>query len=240
MNIDAFNIAYNKLIDEINESYISSESDSEPITDGIADTQIYFNSKYRILWILKEAYDGENCTGGGWDLPKDLFLQNNLYEKIKNIPALQVITYVSYGLLNGFLLWKDMDFLRDDPDMVSVLKQIAYINISKLPGHTISDNSKIREIYSKHKTLLLRQIELLSPNIIIGGSTLDLFIDDLNIDRNKLNSENTFRYYLSDGKIFIFALHPSQWTQITRAEYVNTIIKIVQSNNQSISSMASI
>jgi hypothetical protein len=66
--------------------------------------------------------------------------------------------------------------------MAKIVRNIAAINVKKLPGFTSTyDYQSICEAYFNHKDILLKQIMTYNPDIIIGGSTLQLFFDDLGI-----------------------------------------------------------
>lgn len=64
-----------------------------------------------------------------------------------------------------------MDYIEDKPEMIKVLKQIAYINISKMPNLTNSKDSEIAKFYEIWKEILFTQIKTYSPDIIIFGNT---------------------------------------------------------------------
>ena len=149
----------------------------EPVTDGVTDIDEYLKSSPRIMWVLKEPWDdidenGIPC-GGGWDM-SELFEKDDAWKN----RSWQPIIYVSYGIINR-CLWKDMDWIRDDTSMAEVLKKIAYINVSKMPGYTQSDSEKIWWAYTNWRDILLEQIKMYKPQIIIFGYTFELFKNDL-------------------------------------------------------------
>ena len=204
----------------------------EPLYDGIVDIDTYLTSKYRILWILKEPYDNDdpNSTeGGGWHLCKDFLAKDGFYYKMGDSwRTWQPVVYVSYGILNKFAKFDDMPWLRDDPEMANIIRNVAVINVKKIPGGKRTyDYSIIRDSYNRHKDILHEQIKLYNPHIIIGGATMDLFFQDLGISSEDIKSNNSVRYAVKDGKIYLAAYHPAQ-TTVKREIYVDDIITTVE------------
>ena len=207
----------------IEESYVDEIGKTTPIVDGIVDIKSYLKSKYKILWILKEPYDSD---GGGWHYCKDFLLLDNFYERIGgSFNTWHPIIYACYGILNDFMQYETMDWLRDEPWMADIVKQIAVINVNKLPGLSRTyDYGLISEAYNKNKNILLEQIRVYNPDIIIGGYTLNLFFDDLGIKRDNMPKHGSVDFAIKDGKLFIDAWHPAQTAKVGRKEYVNDII----------------
>ena len=206
------------------ENYHTDNENSLPITDGIVNIKNYLKAKYKILWILKEPYDEDDGTGGGWSLCRDFLATTDFYKRIgRSRKTWHPIIYVSYGILNGFLRYSDMDSIRNDPRMVNVIKDIAVINIKKNPGFTrVYNYSNIWNAYQKNKEILLLQLKTYKPDIIIGGSTLHYFLEDLGV-----SVSTGFPYFIKDAKIFINAYHPAQ-TQTRTEVYVDSIIDLAE------------
>jgi hypothetical protein len=205
-----------------------SEEEREPIYDGPVNAMRYLKSPIKIVWLLKEAYDDIDGKGGGWNYSV-LLDKENLYEDFFRPHASRAtwhpIVYVSYGILNNFRLWNDMDYIRDNPhELTSVIRDIAIVNVQKLPARnvTYTDSRDITKAFENHKHLLKRQLEILNPDIIIGASTLHLFKDIFDIN-DGANHKESITYYFKDKKLFIDAYHPAQ-TIISRQVYVNDII----------------
>lgn len=221
-----------ELHQEIQNRVEEPENERYFMPDGAINLEKYFNSKIRVMWILKEAYDDD---GGGWSMNQVFDSETNIFESIfeKN-PNLKKtwfpIIYTSYGILNNFIKWRDMDFIEDDVSMCDILKEIAVINTQKLPSKkgTFTDYKDLGEAVSKYGDILQKQIKLLDPHILIFAKTLYLYQDMLNLDEN-YRTEDSFNYYLKDNKIYINAYHPSQFT-IKREEYVNRIINISENS----------
>ena len=146
---------------------------------------------------------------------------------LKNqIFILAILAVIILGSCAGSKNIISTQFLKDE-----ALKSIAYINVKKLPGHKSSYYKTIHNAYDKHKDILLKQIEYINPDIIIGGSTLGLFINDLGLSRKDIVNHRGLNYFLKDNKIFIEAYHPAQRpssTGVTPQMYCDSIITAVQ------------
>jgi len=227
-------------VDEINkliEEKIKSKDNPNifPITDGIIDINKYYNAKYKILWILKEPYDGFDDdgmpSGGDWDLCDVIRKKQTIYDFIGGRRTFKPMIYTSWSILNDFCLWDYMDNVEDNPTMLEAFKSIAYINIKKLPGYTSSSSSVIKNAYQLYKDILLKQIDYYNPDIVIGGSTLDYFFNDLGFKGEEMQKHESVYYIVKDNKIFIKAYHPSQrssTTEVTQEKYCDDIITTIK------------
>lgn len=211
-----------------------SSKDLLPIVDGVCDITQFLNNEYKVMWILKEPYDDwdedEDGTlkpyGGGWSLVKDGFCSPNVLK----VKSWQPIIYSMYGLFNG-LHYNKMDWIRDDPEMADVMKCIAYINISKIPALTSSENVIIRRLYKVWRNILYKQIDLYSPEFIIFGGTYQFFEDDMKangailIRRVFCEEDNFINVYKLGNTFLLSAYHPAAFK--TRLCYVDSIIDTI-------------
>ncbi|MCW3091747.1 MAG: hypothetical protein JWP81_2816 [Ferruginibacter sp.] len=235
MNIQELTNKCTELDKLINSTIISDIEDTFPILDGVFDPEKYLSAKYKILWILKEPYDEFDDDGvpfgGGWHL-KDVILPKQKFQEFTGgRKTFEPMIYASWGILNNFCLWDDMNDVSKDPTMLEALKSIAYINVKKLPGYKASYYKTINDAYAKHKDILLKQIEYINPDIIIGGATLGLFINDLGLSKKDNIRHKGLNYFIKENKIFIEAYHPAQRTSstgVTQQMYCNDIITAVQ------------
>jgi hypothetical protein len=218
-----------KIEELIHEKYVDESGNCYPIVDGIVNIEKYVESKFRILWILKEPYDDfekGSSKGGGWHYCENFLALPNFYDRVKGIPTWHTIIYTSYGILNDFQQYDQMPFIRNDKSMAEIIRSVAVINVQKLPGFTRTNDDRIWSAYQKHRDILLKQINTYDPDIIIGGNTLQHFFDDLGI-KDILKNKGSVKYATKNSKIFIHAYHPAQ-TQITRDKYVNDIINVTK------------
>ncbi|MGB4776142.1 MAG: hypothetical protein WBP45_13265 [Daejeonella sp.] len=229
--LEALDKKCKEIEDLIRKNYVDENNLCEPIIDGIVNIEKYIQSNFRILWILKEPYDDVEDglpSGGGWHLSKDFLEADGFYKRIgQSRSTWHPIIYTSYGILNDFIQYDSMDYIRDDENMAEIVRNVAFINVKKTPGLTRTyDNGVIWNAYSKHKHILLKQIETYNPDIIIGGSTMPMFFDDLEI-RDKQKNNGSVDFAIHNYRLFIHAYHPAQ-TKITRDKYVDDIINTVK------------
>lgn len=201
-----------------------SNDNLEPITDGVCSIDGYLKSNPKVMWILKEPYDDfedGQPVGGGWSITEHCFGKR---EDVWSQRTWQPIIYIMYGYLHG-MLWQDMDWIRDNKNMANVLKDIAYINISKTPGFPRSSWSKINQCYYLWKPILEKQLAVYSPNIIVCAGTFSHFSEDFIKQGIQLidTVEGVVDVYKLGTRIIIDAYHPLQ-TQINRGLYVDSII----------------
>jgi hypothetical protein len=221
-----------ELIEEyIYNFYDKSDKKSEPITDGIVNIEKYIGSKYKICWVLKEPYDEDDGTGGGWSLTRDVLAKEDFSQG--GSPTWQPMIYVTYSLLNNFIPYSEMDSINDDPEMSNILKHIAFININKMPAFHRSNDNDISKKYVSWRPLLHWQLKIYNPQIIIFGNTFQHFKKDLNIRDSEIKNRNYVDYVVRDKKIYAHAYHPAQ-TQISREDYVQGIINVVKMNVEKI------
>ncbi len=216
------------------EKITSQQEDLYPIRDGIIDVEKYLSAKYRVMWILKEPYEVDedgNPNGGGWDFKEVINSKETIGSFGKARRTFQNITYTVWSILNGFCQYKDIPSLDENPEMLNALKSIAFINVKKLPGTSTSVDYIIGYAYNDCKDILLKQISDYNPQIIIGGSTLHHFFNDLEILKEKMITHGSSDYVFKENRLFIDAFHPAQRTGITGVsdeQYCNHIIEIAK------------
>lgn len=204
-----------------------STSSLHPIYDGVNDISSYLGSSPKIMWVLKEPYDiisEGKASGGGWSI-------FDLYNRESVRPTLQVIAYTVYGYLNS-ILWPEMGSIRDNLEILDVLKQIAYINISKMPSKTVSNNDTIGRLYKIWEPVLHKQFLLYNPDVIIFGNTYDHF-EQYTVGHTLKpifqDTETGLKVYSYLNKLLLSAYHPRQ-RKMTREKYVNALISVLQSH----------
>jgi hypothetical protein len=122
-----------KQLQEVDEAFDSiREKDNRqdyPIYDGIVDIDRYLSVSPKILWILKEPYDGFDKNGkpcgGGYSITEDVFA---CAEKSGDKPPFAPIAYVTYSLFNNFLKYSEMDLVTEDP-------RIWEVGLTRFGGH---------------------------------------------------------------------------------------------------------
>jgi hypothetical protein len=180
-------------------------------------------SKHRILWILKEANDPD---GGGWSLIDFLATRINesegLFSYKRWSATFGLVIKVSYGLLNGFI---DYDKIENDLKKASeILDYIAIINIKKVPGGSRAYLPKIAEEINPQ--VILKQINEIKPDIVIGGNTLWILAkNNLFLESKDLSKESWGLF--KNKRLWVDAYHPNN-TKVTHKEYYSQIVKLAK------------
>ena len=218
---------------QITKSYKKYETDDRGlISDGIVNLREYYDSDLKIMWILKEPYDEGDNTGGWWSLTNAIGKEPNKFVLGGSRSTWQPIVYATYGIHNNVLNYSDMGYIRNNHEMMNILKKIAFINIQKMPAGTRTYYNNIQSAYKSNKEILLTQIKTYNPDIIIGGSVMYLFSGDLDFRKEKMGATDSNEYWIQNGKLFIAAYHPAQ-TTTTRDVYVDDLLFAVRKYKES-------
>jgi hypothetical protein len=209
-----------QLEEQMKSSLTEGEGDDMlyPIYDGPLSVEEYFNSKTKILWILKEPYgkdnNGEDNSYSSW---YSTWKYNEDYQ-FKN-PTWRTIANASYSILRN--TFHDNNSLKEE--IFNDLGRVAWINLQKVPRNdsSITNDSEIQLAYEKGKELILRQIEACDPDIIICGGTFKFIGDDLS--GTYQGTVGNSDYYGEGGKLVIQASHPAYWI-IPRDIYTNELV----------------
>lgn len=205
----------------------AEKSIHSPITDGVVDIDRYLASSPKILWILKEPYDdltGAAC--GGWSVTEDVLAAGKFGNKRPFAP----IAYVTYSVFNNFLKYTELNYVTNDPKVGESVKNIAYINVNKMPGKSASDPAAIAAYYQRNRKLINKQITTINPDIVIAGNILHLFYEDFGLTRQDLQSAGTAEFCERNGRLYINAYHPSYWA-CDEATYVNDLVAIIKEHS---------
>jgi len=225
-----FEARYAQLMIEMNECLNEPENDRSVIEDGTMRPEEYFANEIRLAWMLKEPYDGDDGTGGGWKY-HDMFVDDDLYGTFSggHRSTWHPIIYVTYSIYNGFLRWDELPYIRDKHEMCDVVRETAFINIQKLPakGVTRTNHGDLWDAMRKCSDLLLRQVEMLDPNVLIFGNTMSLYLSLPEFKDVEVHKRGSVEFFVRNEKLYINAYHPAQ-TTISRQAYCDDIISLVQ------------
>ena len=214
-----------KIKEKIKDIYEKNKEnfDNGYILDGIADIEGYAESNPRIAWILKEAWDEPN--GGEWDLSKEI-INTRTKDNVSKTPSFKRVAYIAWGVQKN-LNWDDMPWIYEDDNIVNALKKVAWLNISKIAGKSVSPNERITLAFEKWANILQEQLEKFDPQIIILGNTYQWVKDLLNINREPEIKENSaWAYIQPNKKIIVWAFHPSNIMK--DQEYIDDILKVIK------------
>jgi hypothetical protein len=180
--------------------------------DGIINAEFYKNSALKILWILKEVnHDGDISDWDMTEILQDIKTDKGMEKGWEK--TFGPIVYTTYGILKN-KMWDEIPYYSDKPEIIDILKEIAYINVKKTSGNSTTHFSTLESAYKENKTLLFGQINKINPSIIIYGGTYYLFENDIEENVKNKNIKH------------IDAYHPAQ-RQITHEKYFNQIVEEV-------------
>ena len=212
-----------RLVDKV---YVDERGLASPIYDGVIDPVQYFKSPKRILWILKEPWDGENSSGGDWSLSKAL-AEKPVSEISQS--TFHPIIYITYGIFKKEPDYDEMPWVDQMDSPEDFLRSIAFINAKKLPGVTRGAYSPtILQWYQKGREIIERQIKAYNPEIVFGCSPhfpeiMENIFGEHNVPVKSIGSAD---YAFFEGRIYVHVYHPGQ-TQIDRQKYVNDALAAV-------------
>lgn len=199
------------------------------IADGIVNESKfgkYPGSKLRILWILKEV-NAKDPTES-WDLTEFLRFRkekdDGLFNYVRWKTTYGLVVKVGWGLLNRLSKFELIP--KDLKKAAEILDYVAVININKKPGSKRATWSRIKKSFLdlENQKFLVKQIETINPNIIIGGNTLWLFYKN-NIILKKSDFDGKKWGHFRNGILWIDAYHPNQ-TKIKHKQYYEEIWKM--------------
>ncbi|MDE5997742.1 MAG: hypothetical protein K2G77_05985 [Muribaculaceae bacterium] len=201
------------------------DSETKPIYDGVADIPGYVATKPKIMWVLKEAWGiVDEKTGKIKGDYTDIW--ECWTEKGFNTPTWLPMLYILYGLRVGQGKIKYNDMPKANMEMVNLLKQTAYINVSKIPGEKKSGNMSKK--YEFWMDIIRAQIEGYNPDVIIFGGTFDTmkrsFIAPRTKPISKTPTQEIAHFYKDEkGRLLVNAMHPAQ-RHISWDFYVDEIV----------------
>jgi len=224
-----------KAVEEFDE-IIKSEwgkNGSFVVLDGIIDIDQYKKTPNRILWILKEGNESGGKDGNCRD-HRDFHKNVACYYKGWKSTYKNLIG-VTYGILNN-TSYKDLPIVNDDATLngENILEKIALININKNGGNSQAKHTIIEGNYTKHKEVLLKQIEGVEPDIIINCCRVRRLFDDLirvyDLEKKQYDSRPEFNYSVeyaeNSKKLLINYWHPG--SHIKSQAYQKIILDIYQ------------
>jgi hypothetical protein len=210
----------------VKSTYVDPTGRAEAILDGVINFDRYCAASCRVMWILKEPLDGENSSGGGWNLAG--VLDEKPVSELGQA-TFHPIIYIAYGLFNDLTSFDAMPWMRYMEDPEGVLRRLAFVNVKKLPGVTRGAyGPTIMAWYSKGRNIIMEQLKAYRPDIVFGCAPHFPVILDNIIGgwRNRVRSVGSAEYVWHEKTLFVHVYHPGQ-TQITRDEYVDDALNAV-------------
>ena len=125
--------------------------------DGIVCEESYENTNPKLLFVTKEPNHPE---GSGFDF------REWWSESVEYAFSTRLSEW-SYGVQNGFPALSEFD--KDESNKLASIRSISFMNLKKVGGSGSSDPNVIRSNADRDKDLLRRQIEIINPDVIVGG-----------------------------------------------------------------------
>jgi len=132
--------------------------------DGTAKGSSYWNSRPRVLFLLKEVNADENTEA--W----------NLFDVVGDGsigPTWTVISYWTHGIHQGGPSWEEVPGATVQSRCEAISK-IAVVNLNKCGGKATSVDSEMWAAAYRDRHFLVRQIRLYAPHIIIACGVGDI------------------------------------------------------------------
>ncbi len=101
------------------------------VQDGIINLKLYNEAPFKILWVLKEAYNPKPTegSGDGWDFREIISSKKSIDCFEGAVKMYSNMTCVSWGLFNNFRIWKEIPEVKEVPNMLFALKSTAYMRL---------------------------------------------------------------------------------------------------------------
>ena len=127
------------------------------VSDGIINEALYDKQPIRLLFIAKEPNDpGQN--GGDF--------REWWAEEVKYSFSHRICEW-AFGLINNFPPLNEIPY--DNKIRVQILNSISFMNLKKIGGGAGADHDVIKQVVSREKHLLSKEIDIIAPHIVIGG-----------------------------------------------------------------------
>jgi hypothetical protein len=142
------------------------------VKDGIINEKFYSSSNPKVLFLMKEVNDPSESAC--WDL------SIMLYNELKYNFSYRLAEW-SWGIFNDFIPLPDNNAKKEK--LHSMLRKTAIINLKKSGGGGFVNHDILNQHIIKNKNFIIKQIEIINPEVIIGGlgrtSYWSLFLDNL-------------------------------------------------------------
>lgn len=202
--------------------------------DGVAYPELYLGSGTRVMWVLKNSYDDSDADGNpvsdGMDI-RDWFCDEAL-DTASHKQIFIKMSLITYCIQNNIPYSESL--LNDKVHIMQSLKNIALVDLSKLPGGTSISDKDLKKEFFYFKTVFENQIDLYNPNVIIFGNTLHICRDvfpGLNYKKPhavyESNGNCLLRSFLDKSckRLYLEAYHPSY--PMSYEDYVGTIVNAI-------------
>jgi hypothetical protein len=178
---------------------------SEPLfRDGVLSQEDWDNAHPKILFLLKESYGDWFEVNG----PIPIKSGNNK----QFFPNIALWKYLVSHYLNTKVLPpfpSSLELLPEFQNGDGCLKEIAYVNVKKKLGTSISNSKEIQHFALRDKELLAEQMDMLNPDVVICCGTFWSYHPIY--DGNKTIVPISKRIYKHGSRMIIDFYHPGYY-----------------------------
>ena len=187
---------------------LAGQPDATYIVDGIISSESWYQSRVKVLFILKETngYPGLNIA----KLIRTAIVDDPK-SKLWCRPTFHNIGRWAFGLQQAGE--KSADFKEAHSNRKSALLASAFINLKKTTGGRRA-TVEVRQFAETHREFLREQILSVTPDVVVMGGTYDIIKACVFPELEKVSH----RVHLLHGVPFINAFHPA-CTKVRKALY---------------------
>ena len=193
---------FEKLFEEWIES--QEEYKNSFAKDGIIDEPEWQQTSPKILFIMKET---NGFSGDLRELIRDKSNQNQFYDNFWHN-----IGRWGYGINNCGqceLSYPSYTEANKDENKIKAIKGAAIINLKKSKGGGSADNDKVKEAALRDQRLIVREFDLIEPNIVVCGNIFDIVRQVLGYDTFAEVPDSDEILYVRQNVLFINSYHPA-------------------------------
>lgn len=148
-----------KIFLEIIERYKGiPNSNGLPIKDGLINESVFENQANKILFVCKE-HNTLDLDYSGSHLDARIWMSESVNYNFSNR-----IAEWSFGILKNFPPFEES---QNEATKLQYLNSVAFLNLKKYSGTSVTNNKVIGEYIHASKDLLKKQIDVINPDIII-------------------------------------------------------------------------
>jgi hypothetical protein len=172
------------------------------IYGGVFNEYEYSKLDLKVLFVLKEVID--DSKNEIWSL---VDLINNQINEQKFLTIWKRIGELSFGLYNDFPPYHStVTAMFHNPNISEGLEKLAVINLKKTGGKNQSEMSEIRESAIENRELIIKELEIINPDLFVCGGNFDIVCELLDIKFSY--SKSGARIAKFKEKLLIEFLHP--------------------------------
>ena len=206
MNNESYENQKNQLMNSWRK--LKKEGDIGFVTDGIINFDKWITYDLKLLFLAREAYSDSDIK---WDYAEWYNDGNGRVIYPKGQGFHNRINEWSYAVDSAMHGKQSASF--EEASNYEQSKKItlasAIINLKKIGGSSKSVPNDLRSIALRDKELLLKQLELISPNIILFCATFGDVLKNILFER-AIKIPETERCYESEGILLIDFFHPTR------------------------------